>query len=88
MTRKSQDSLFTRIGFGFMAAIIAGSGALVVEALDFSFWNTGWVEAESLSEYIQKIWFIPVGFAVVAFVCGILKGASALDGAMSFWSDS
>ena len=85
--RRRQDSLFTRIGFGFVAAIIAGTGTLAVEASDFLFWKTGWVEAESLSEYLQKVWFIPVGFAVVAFVYGIVKGASALDNVMDLWTD-
>jgi hypothetical protein len=87
MSRNNQDSIFTRIGYGITAAIVAGLGAVVLEATDFLFWKTGWVEAESLSEYLHKVWFIPVGLAAVAFVYGIFKGSRAIDGAMSLWSD-
>ena len=82
-----KESLGERIGFGILAAIIAGVGVLLTEACDFWFWDMGWVEADSLSDYIQKTWFIPVGFAIAAFCMGIYKGSQALDFAKSMWDD-
>ena len=70
-----------------IAAVIAGIGTVVVEALDFWIWDIGWVEAESFSEYIRKVWFFPVGVAVLALCMGIWKGAEALDFAWSCWKD-
>ena len=79
MKQEMHESLGERIVTGIFAAVIAGVGAVVVEALDFWFWDMGWVEAKTFSEYIQKVWFIPVGFAIIAFFMGLWKGSAALD---------
>jgi len=81
------ESLGERIAFGVISAVIAGVGALVVEVLDYWFWDIGWVEAESIGEYIRQVWFIPVGIAVIAFGMGIWKGSYTIDFAKSIWSD-
>ena len=87
MDQRRHEPLGERVVLGLIAAVMAGVGAVVVEALDFWFWDIGWVEAESLPAYMQQVWFIPVAVAAVAFTIGLWKGSAAIDFAKSIWTD-
>ncbi len=59
------DSSGARLTVALISAVVGGLGALAIEAVDYFIWDMSWVQANSFVAYITKIWFAPVGVAVI-----------------------
>ena len=85
MEKEDQTSLGNRLFIAFTVALVGGIGILVVEAFHYYLWGISWVEADSFPEYVMKIWFLPVGVAVVLWIIGCFKGEAAIELVSRIW---
>ena len=70
------ESLGERVAFGIVAGAVAALAVVLAEFLDFAFWELGLVEADSFGDYLRKVWWLPLDFAMAGFWLGVKKGSN------------